>query len=70
VQHLVRGVTDQEIARSLAISPRTVHKHLESIYRKLGIGNRASLISLLHLPSPTAAVATTTMPAVQLQRAV
>ena len=70
VEHLVGGVTDREIARSLAISPRTVHKHLESVYRKLGIGNRASLISLLHLSSPAAAVTTTTMPTVKLQRAV
>lgn len=70
VEHLVGGVTDREIARSLAISPRTVHKHLESVYRKLGIGNRTSLISLLHLSSPAAAVTTTTMPAVELQQAV
>lgn len=48
VEHVVGGVTDREIARSLAISPRTVHKHLESIYRKLSIGNRTSLISLIH----------------------
>ena len=38
VEHLVGGTTDREIARSLAISSRTVHKHLESIYRKLGLG--------------------------------
>ncbi|HET9254086.1 MAG TPA: LuxR C-terminal-related transcriptional regulator [Pseudonocardiaceae bacterium] len=48
VEHLVGGVTDREIARSLAISPRTVHKNLESAYRKLRIGNRTSLISLIH----------------------
>jgi DNA-binding NarL/FixJ family response regulator len=48
VEHLVGGVTDREIARSLVISPRTVHKHLESIYRKLGLGSRTSLISFIH----------------------
>jgi DNA-binding CsgD family transcriptional regulator len=48
VEHLVSGLTDREISRSMAISPRTVHKHLESIYRKLGIGNRTSLIALVH----------------------
>lgn len=47
VEHLVGGLTDREIARSLAISPRTVHKHLQSIYRKLNIGNRTSLIALI-----------------------
>ncbi|MDQ4033911.1 MAG: LuxR C-terminal-related transcriptional regulator [Actinomycetota bacterium] len=48
VEYLVGGVTDREIARSLAISPRTVHKHLETIFRKLDIGNRTSLIALIH----------------------
>ncbi|MDQ4033396.1 MAG: helix-turn-helix transcriptional regulator [Actinomycetota bacterium] len=47
VEHLVGGATDREIARSLAISPRTVHKHLESVYRKLELGSRASLIALI-----------------------
>jgi DNA-binding CsgD family transcriptional regulator len=49
VEYLVSGITDREIARSLAISPRTVHKHLENVYSKLGIGNRTSLTSLVHL---------------------
>jgi DNA-binding NarL/FixJ family response regulator len=48
VEQLVGGVTDREIARTLLISTRTVHKHLESIYRKLGIGNRTSLMTLIH----------------------
>ncbi|MGH8574080.1 MAG: response regulator transcription factor [Gammaproteobacteria bacterium] len=48
VEHLVGGLTDREIARHLGISPRTVHKHLEAIYRKLGLGNRTSLIALIH----------------------
>lgn len=48
VEYLVGGVTDHEIARSLGISQRTVHKHLERIYRKLGLSNRTSLIALVH----------------------
>lgn len=48
VEQLVGGLTDREIARSLVISPRTVHKHLESIYRKVAVRNRASLIGLIH----------------------
>jgi DNA-binding CsgD family transcriptional regulator len=47
VEHLMSGVTDREIARSPAISERTVHKHLERIYRKLGLGNRTSLIATI-----------------------
>jgi DNA-binding CsgD family transcriptional regulator len=46
IEHLSHGLTDREISRSLAISPRTVHKHLEHIYRKLGLTNRASLLAL------------------------
>ncbi|HEU0090422.1 MAG TPA: LuxR C-terminal-related transcriptional regulator [Pseudonocardiaceae bacterium] len=48
VEHLVGGLTDREIARHLGISPRTVHKHLEAIYRKLGLDNRTSLVALIH----------------------
>jgi DNA-binding CsgD family transcriptional regulator len=69
VEHLMGGVTDQEIAHSLAISPRTVHKHLESAYRKLGIGNRASLISLFASRRPDAGVTATSMPYQDLQSA-
>jgi DNA-binding CsgD family transcriptional regulator len=45
--HVLRGATDREIARALTISTRTVHKHLERIYRKLDLTNRTSLIALL-----------------------
>ena len=53
VEHLVTGATNREIARSLAITERTVHKHLEQAYRKLGVSNRTSVI---------AAVSATTRP--------
>jgi|SRR5882757_181836 len=48
VEQVANGLTDREIARSLTISPRTVHKHLENVYRKLGAGNRTSLVAMLH----------------------
>ncbi|HEX4360649.1 MAG TPA: helix-turn-helix transcriptional regulator [Pseudonocardia sp.] len=48
VEQLVGGLTDREIARCLGISPRTVHKHLEHVYRKLGATNRAGLIAILY----------------------
>lgn len=47
VEHLAAGLTDREIAGSLGISPRTAGKHLQNIYAKLGIVNRASLIAAL-----------------------
>ncbi|MFJ6792371.1 helix-turn-helix transcriptional regulator [Streptomyces angustmyceticus] len=37
---LTRGLTNQQIARRLAISPRTVDKHLEHAYAKLRVGGR------------------------------
>lgn len=45
------GRTDRQIARALLISPRTVQKHIENIYRKVGLGNRSSLAAILHRSS-------------------
>ena len=39
---LVRGKTNKEISQILSMSPRTVNKHLEPIYRKLSVENRSS----------------------------
>ena len=46
-----RGKTNQEIAIILDFSPRTVNKHLEQIFRKLGVENRttAAAASLKYL---------------------
>ena len=47
------GLTSKEIAESLDLSVRTVHNHLQKIYRKLGINTRRELREILH---PRAAV--------------
>jgi DNA-binding NarL/FixJ family response regulator len=39
---IARGKPNRDIAEILALSPRTVNKHLEQIYTKLGVENRAS----------------------------
>lgn len=39
---LSRGKTNREIGEILSISPRTVNKHLEQVFTKLGVENRAS----------------------------
>ena len=37
---LARGLLATSIASRLSLSPRTVHKHLGNIYRKLGVHDR------------------------------
>lgn len=41
---LVEGKTNAEIARILASQPRTVDKHCERIYQKLGVENRTAAV--------------------------
>lgn len=40
------GKTSWEISQILTMSPRTVNKHLEQIYRKLGVDNRTSAAAI------------------------
>ncbi|MDN3359568.1 LuxR family transcriptional regulator [Actinomadura sp. DC4] len=42
------GIASKEIAETLALSVRTVHNHLQKIYRKLGINTRRELREILH----------------------
>ncbi|MCR6482128.1 helix-turn-helix transcriptional regulator [Amycolatopsis sp. OK19-0408] len=44
---VARAATDREIARRLGISARTVQKHLQQSYRKLGVASRTEL--MVHL---------------------
>jgi predicted ATPase/DNA-binding NarL/FixJ family response regulator len=39
---VARGITNQEIAAELVLSERTVHSHLRSTYRKLGVSSRSA----------------------------
>jgi DNA-binding CsgD family transcriptional regulator len=54
MQWLSGGKTDAEIAALLSISPRTVHKHLEHIYVKLGVETRTAAVMRLWPPGPGA----------------
>jgi predicted ATPase/DNA-binding CsgD family transcriptional regulator len=39
---VAEGLTSAQVAHRLFLSPRTVHRHLSSIYRKLGVSSRAA----------------------------
>ena len=41
VRHLARGLQTKQIARTLAISPKTADFHIQSAYRKMGVSTRA-----------------------------
>ncbi|MBW2000192.1 MAG: hypothetical protein JRJ29_19815 [Deltaproteobacteria bacterium] len=49
---LSKGLKNSEIAQRLFISPYTVDNHLKSIYRKVGVKNRTSLVHRLMHYSP------------------
>ena len=43
---LSKGKTNRDIAQILSLSPRTVDKHLEQIYSKLGVENRTAAAAI------------------------
>jgi DNA-binding NarL/FixJ family response regulator len=43
---IARGKSNRDIAEILSLSPRTVNKHLEQIFTKLGVENRTSAAAL------------------------
>lgn len=46
LRHLTTGLSYQEIAQALVVSPLTVRSHMENLYRKLGVHNKAEAIAL------------------------
>lgn len=44
---LAKGKTNRDIAEILGMSPRTVNKHLEHVYAKLGVETRTSAAAML-----------------------
>jgi DNA-binding CsgD family transcriptional regulator len=39
---VARGKSNRDVGQILALSPRTVNKHLERVFVKLGVENRAA----------------------------
>jgi DNA-binding CsgD family transcriptional regulator len=50
LQLVADGRTNASIAHSLDVSPRTIAKHLEGVYRKLGVSSRAAAVSRMAMP--------------------
>lgn len=47
---LEKGFSNKEIALALGISPRTVQKHLQRVFRFLGVVSRAEAIVAVYQP--------------------
>jgi non-specific serine/threonine protein kinase len=43
---VAEGLTNPQVAQKLFLSPRTVQRHLNSVYRKLGVNSRAAATRL------------------------
>ena len=39
---VAKGLTNAQVAQRLFVSPRTVHRHLNSVYHKLGVSSRTA----------------------------
>ena len=39
---VARGHTNREVARLLVVSPKTVGRHVENVYAKIGVSSRAA----------------------------
>lgn len=47
---LLQGMRNQDIAESMGISLHTVRRHLEQIFRRLGVNNRRDAVRMLKQP--------------------
>jgi len=44
LEHLAKGASNKEIARTLAVSPNTIKTHVASLYLKLGVSGRGKAV--------------------------
>jgi DNA-binding NarL/FixJ family response regulator len=51
-EHYAQGLSHKEVAQLLRVAPNTVRTQLASVYRKLGIGDKATLARRLTQRSP------------------
>lgn len=46
LRHMASGKTYRQIAQQLTLSPHTVRRHMEHIYKKLGVQSKAQAVIL------------------------
>jgi len=46
LKHLIEGKTYQQIAEVLIVSPLTIRSHIENLYRKLNVNNKAEAVAI------------------------
>lgn len=44
LEHLAKGASNKEIARTLGVSPNTIKTHVASLYLKLGVSGRGKAV--------------------------
>jgi DNA-binding NarL/FixJ family response regulator len=49
---LAQGMPTKEVCRHLGISPNTAKTHIATIFRALGVNNRAQLVAAVHRVPP------------------
>lgn len=47
LDHVTVGKTNRDVSEILGISERTVEKHLERVYAKLGVGSRTAAAAMI-----------------------
>ena len=48
--HSAKGLSNREIAAALFLSPKTIERHLSSVYRKRGFRSRTELAASFRAP--------------------
>lgn len=46
LSRVAKGETSRDVGEILGLSPRTVNKHLEHVFEKLGVETRAAVVAL------------------------
>ncbi len=48
VRHLLRGLSNKEIAQALFVSPETIKTHLRHVFQKLNVSSRTQIMTLVN----------------------